>query len=452
MTDLSNTPTVELRIEYLPLAELRPDPTNPRQHGKRHVRQIAKSIEAFGFNAPILIDDGKQIVGGHGRHAAAILLGLLTAPTICLGHLSPQQRRAYMVADNRLGDLSKWDGKALAGIMLELAEADLSFDIEAAGFSVGEIDLMVAEADGADDADDEIPEPGPIITQLSDVWELGEHLVLAGSALDESSYSAIIDQDGADLVFSDPPYNVPIQGHVSGLGKIQHREFAQAAGEMSKEEFIRFLNTALKLAARASRDGSLHYWAMDWRHQYELSVAARAVYDEQINLCVWSKTAAGMGSLYRSQHELFAVWRKGKARHRNNVELGRFGRSRSNVWSYPGANSFGRSSDEGNLLALHPTVKPVALIADAILDSTRRGDIVLDPFLGSGSTLIAAEKVGRNCRGIELDPAYVDTIIRRWQRWSGGHARRRSDGRLFDNLEIEAFEQASLQLSSPGGF
>jgi DNA modification methylase len=348
-----------------------------------------------------------------------------------------------MVADNRLGDLSKWDGKILAGIMLELAEADLSFDIEAAGFSVGEIDLMVAAAEGdAGDADDEIPDPGPIIAQLGDVWELGEHIVFAGSALEQDSYSELMGQDEADVVFSDPPFNVPIQGHVSGLGKIRHREFAQAVGEMSEEEFIRFLMTALALAKRFSRDGSLHYWAMDWRHQYELSVAARSVYDEQVNLCVWAKTAAGMGSLYRSQHELFAVWRKGKARHRNNVELGRFGRSRSNVWSYPGANSFGRSLDEGNLLALHPTVKPVALVADAILDSTCRGDIVLDPFLGSGSTLIAAEKVGRRARGIELDPAYVDTIIRRWQRWSGGLARRRSDGRLFDNLEAEAAEQA----------
>ena len=443
MTDLSNAPTVELKIQYLPLGEIRPDPGNPRQHGKRHVRQIAKSIEAFGFNAPILIDEEKQIVGGHGRHAAAMLLGLLTAPTICLGHLSSQQRRAYMVADNRLGDLSKWDGKALAEIMLELAEADLSFDIEAAGFSVGEIDLMVAAAEGdAGEADDDIPEPGPVITQLGDVWELGEHVILAGSALDGASYSAILNEDEADVVFSDPPYNVPIHGHVSGLGKIHHREFAQAVGEMSEEEFIRFLTTALALAKRFSREGSLHYWAMDWRHQYELSVAARAVYEEQVNLCVWAKTAAGMGSLYRSQHELFAVWRKGKARHRNNVELGRFGRSRSNVWSYPGANSFGRSSDEGNLLELHPTVKPVALIADAILNSTCRGETVLDPFLGSGSTLIAAEKVGRRCRGIELDPTYVDTIIRRWQRWSGEHARRRSDGRIFDNLEAEATDKA----------
>lgn len=333
MNDSSNHPNVQLQIVYLPLDQLRPDPTNPRVHGKRHVRQLAKSIEAFGFNAPILIDDEGQIVAGHGRHAAALLLGLLTVPTICVGHLSPQQRRAYMVADNRLGELSKWDGKALAGLMLELAEADLSFDVEAAGFSVGEIDLMVATAeDGDGHTDDLIPEPGPAITQAGDLWDLGDHVVLAGSALDEASYLALMGDEQADLVFSDPPYNVPIDGHVSGLGKVKHREFAQASGEMSEEEFIRFLMTALQLAAQFSRDGSLHYWAMDWRHQYELSVSARAVYGEQVNLCVWGKTAAGMGSLYRSQHELFAVWRKGKARHRNNVELGRFGRSRSNLW------------------------------------------------------------------------------------------------------------------------
>lgn len=441
MTDLSNTPNVELQIRYLPPGQIRPDPTNPRQHGKRHVRQLSKSIEAFGFNAPILIDDEGQIVAGHGRHAAALLLGLVMVPTICVGHLSPQQRRAYMVADNRLGDLSTWDGQALAGIMLELAEADLSFDLEAAGFSVGEIDLMVAASVGGDgEADDDVPEPGPAITQLGDVYELNDHLVICGSALEVASYAAIMGDDLADLVFSDPPYNVPIKGHVSGLGKIQHREFAEAVGEMSEEEFTKFLLTALTLSERFTREGALAFWAMDWRHLFELTVAARSVYTDQVNLCVWGKTAAGMGSLYRSQHELFGVWRKGKARHRNNVQLGRFGRSRSNLWRYPGANSFGRGSDEGNLLELHPTVKPVALIADAILDTTCRGDLVLDPFVGSGSTLVASEKVGRRCRGIELDPVYVDTIVRRWQRWSGGLARRRSDGRLFDDLEVEAAE------------
>jgi DNA modification methylase len=443
MTDRLIPRPTKLEIIELRLDQIRPDPRNPRLHAKRHVRQLAKSIEAFGFNAPILIDDDDKIVAGHGRYAAAQALGLQTAPCIRLGHLNEQQRRAYMVADNRLGDLSKWDTVVLGEIMLELAEAELSFDVEAAGFSVGEIDLMVAE-DGEEAAnpDDAIPEPGPIISRLGDVWELGEHVIVCGSALEESDYAAVMGDQLTDLVFSDPPYNVPINGHVSGLGKVQHREFGQASGEMNEEQFIAFLGSSLRLSARFSRDGSLHYWAMDWRHQYELSVAARPVYDEQVNLCVWGKSNAGMGSLYRSQHELFAVWRKGKARHRNNVELGRFGRSRSNLWRYPGANSFGRGSDEGNLLALHPTVKPVALIADAILDSTCRTDIVLDPFLGSGSTLIAAEKVGRRCRGIELDPAYVDTIIRRWQRWSGAQARRRSDHALFDDLGAAADEAA----------
>lgn len=436
MTEHPKVPLAKLEITELSLDQIRPDPRNPRLHGKRHVRQLAKSIEAFGFNAPIMIDDDAQIVAGHGRYAAALALGLPSAPCIRLGHLNEHQRRAYMVADNRLGELSKWDTVVLGELMLELAEADLSFDVEAAGFSIGEIDLMVAE-DGAEapDRDDALPEPGPTISRLGDVWELGEHVIVCGSALEEASYAAVMRDDLADLVFSDPPYNVPINGHVSGLGKVQHREFEQASGEMSEEQFIGFLRSSLHLSARFSRDGSLHYWAMDWRHQYELSVAARSVYDEQVNLCVWGKSNAGMGSLYRSQHELFAVWRKGKVRHRNNVELGRFGRSRSNLWRYPGANSFGRGSDEGNLLALHPTVKPVALIADAILDSTGRTDLVLDPFLGSGSTLIAAEKVGRRCRGIELDPAYVDTIIRRWQRWSGAQARRRLDDVLFGELE-----------------
>ena len=359
MTATDKPPCAKLEIIELPPSQIRADPQNPRQHGKRHVRQLAKSLEAFGFNAPILIDENGQIVAGHGRHAAAMYLGLSTVPTICLGHLDAQQRRGYMVADNRLGDLSKWDGKVLAGIMLELAEADLSFDVEVAGFSVGEIDLMVAEQEEDEaEKDDALPDPGPAVSQLADVWELGEHEIICGSALEESSYAAVLGEEVADVVFSDPPYNVPINGHVSGLGKVQHREFEQASGEMSEPEFIAFLRSSLGLAARFSRNGSLHYWAMDWRHQHELNMAARGIYDEQVNLCVWVKTNGGMGSLYRSQHELFQVWRKGKERHRNNVQLGRFGRSRSNVWKYPGANMLSHGAGEGNLLALHPTVKP----------------------------------------------------------------------------------------------
>jgi DNA modification methylase len=424
-----------LQIVYRSPEELLPDPRNPRRHDKRQLKQLAKSIKAFGFAAPILTGLDDRVVAGHGRLEAAKLLKIPSVPTISLSHLSDQQLQAYMVTDNRLTDLSSWDRPKLTEILLELAQADLSFDLDAVGFSVAEIDLLVA--DEGTDEEDSLPEP-PIeqeaISRPGDIWILEDHRVLCGDALLAESFTSLMGGDQADLVFTDPPYNVPINGHVSGMGKTRHREFAQGVGELSEDGFIAFLEAALGNAVRCSRDGALQTVAMDWRHYPELLAAARTIYDEQINLCVWSKTNAGMGSLYRSQHELFGVWRKGKARHRNNVELGRFGRSRSNVWTFPGANSFGMASDEGRLLALHPTVKPVALIAEAILDSTRRGDIVLDPFLGSGSTLIAADKVGRRCRGIELDPLYVDTIIQRWQRWSGAGARRQADGALFDDL------------------
>lgn len=428
--------TSHLTVQYQHPSALRPDPRNPREHGKRHVQQLAKSIKAFGFNAPIAVDEQNQVIAGHGRLAAAKLMNLREVPTICLAHLDEHARMAYLVADNRLNDLSRWSDGKLAEIMLELADASLSFDLDSVGFSVGEIDLMVVSEDEGDKAD-ELPPTGPAVVREGELYALGEHAIFCGSALQRESYREVMGSKRADLIFTDPPFNVPIQGHVSGLGKVKHREFGQGVGEYSEPQFIAFLERAMGYASDWSRDGSLHIWAMDWRHLHELTVAARGVYREQVNLCVWTKTNAGMGSFYRSQHELFAIWRKGTTRHRNNIELGRFGRSRSNVWSYPGANSFGRGADEGNLLALHPTVKPVALVADAILDSTKRGDIVLDPFAGSGSTLIAAEKVGRRFRGIELDPLYVDTIIRRWQRWSGERARR-SDGTPFDDLEAVA--------------
>jgi DNA modification methylase len=271
-----------------------------------------------------------------------------------------------------------------------------------------------------------------------DLWQLGKHRLICGNALEASSWAELLGDERAALVVTDPPYNVPIDGHVSGLGQHRHREFAMACGEMDAREFIAFLSGAMRHARDFSRQGSLHYWAMDWRHIVELTQAATQIYADQINLCVWVKSNPGMGSLYRSQHELFAVFRNGKTQHRNNVQLGRFGRSRSNVWNYPGANSAAHGAGEGKLLALHPTAKPVALLADAILDSTVRGDIVADAFLGSGSTLIAAGKVGRQCRGIELDPLYCDTIIRRWQRWSGGEAVRCSDGAVFDAIEAAA--------------
>jgi DNA modification methylase len=278
----------------------------------------------------------------------------------------------------------------------------------------------------------------PPVSKLGEVWVLGRHRILCGNALDPQAFTALMGAERAVMVFIDPPYNVPIEGHASGLGKIHHRPFPMASGEMNKAEFTAFLGQALRNLAAFSAAGSLHYICMDWRHLDELLTAGAEAYGELKNLCIWVKANAGMGSLYRSQHELVLVFKQPGGAHRNNVQLGQFGRNRSNVWQYPGVNSFSRDGAEGNLLALHPTVKPVAMVADAILDCSARGDIVLDAFLGSGTTVIAAERTGRRCRALELDPAYVDTAIRRWQVLTGEKADHAASGRRFDDLADEA--------------
>jgi DNA modification methylase len=290
-----------------------------------------------------------------------------------------------------------------------------------------------ASPDGAD----QVSEPDrsrPAITRLGDLWSIGGHRLLCGDALSEASYKVILGSQKAQLIFTDPPYNVPVAGHVSGKGKIRHREFAMASGEMTRAEFTKFLQKAFERLAAVSVDGSIHYICMDWRHMQEVLEAAR-LYSELKNLCVWSKTNAGMGSLYRSQHELVFVFKKGAARHVNNVELGRFGRNRTNIWNYAGANTFGKDRDAE--LAMHPTVKPVALVADAILDCSKRNGIVLDSFAGSGTTLIAAERTGRRGYGIELDPYYVDTIIRRFEKLYGLKAFNAKTQKPFESSEAK---------------
>jgi DNA modification methylase len=279
------------------------------------------------------------------------------------------------------------------------------------------------------------------VSRRGDLWLLGDHRVYCGSALDEAAYAGLMHDEQAAMVFTDPPYNVSVDGNVSGLGTIKHREFVMASGEMSEAEFTAFLSRARWFLVRYSVGGSLHFICMDWRHLGEILAAGRQAYGELKNVCVWAKDSAGMGSLYRSQHELIFVFKHGRGRHRNNVQLGQYGRNRSNVWHYPGVNSFARNGEEGNLLALHPTVKPVALVADAIMDCTARGKVVLDAFLGSGTTVIAAERVGRRCYGLELDPLYVDTIVRRWQTFTGESACHASSGRLFNQREAEVEEE-----------
>jgi DNA modification methylase len=425
-----------------PIDQLKPDPNNPRCHSKKQIRQIAQSIKTFGFNVPILIDRDGNVVAGHGRLLAARELGMTEVPTLCLDHLTPVQLCAFRIADNRLTEIATWDDRLLAQQLKDLSLLGLDFSLEVTGFDMGEIDLRIWSLEDQsedDDPADRVPRAaGPPVSKLGDLWRLDRHRVFCGNALDHAAFAALMGAERGAVVFTDPPYNVPIDGHASGLGAIHHRPFPMASGEMDGAEFTAFLRDAFANLAAFSVDGALHYVCMDWRHIGELLAAGDGTYGGLKNLCVWVKDNGGMGALYRSQHELVFVFKHGRHGHRNNVQLGRFGRNRSNVWHYPGAKSFGRGGAEGNLLALHPTVKPVAMIADAILDCSARGEIVLDGFLGSGTTVIAAERTGRRCYGIELDPGYVDTIIRRWQALTGGSARHAASGRNFDDLVCEA--------------
>jgi DNA modification methylase len=398
--------------------------------------KLAASIAEFGFVVPVLIDGQNSLIAGHGRLQAATNLGLEVIPCIRIEHLSEAQKRAFILADNRLTELATWDSKLLASELQFLTE--LQFDVELTGFETAEIDLII-EGDhdpSKSDPADQVPAPCtnlPAVTRLGDLWLLGEHRVICGDATKLQSFEDVLGGGKAQMVFTDPPYNVPISGHVSGLGQVQHREFAMASGEMSEAEFTRFLTTTLAHAAASSEDGAIHFVCMDWRHLSEIIAAGRAVYSELKNLCFWNKNNGGMGSLYRSKHELVFVWKAGTGAHINNIELGRFGRYRTNVWDYPGVNGF--KSDRGDELTMHPTVKPVALVADAIRDCSKRNGVILDPFAGSGTTVIAAEKTGRRAAVIEIDPHYVDTIIRRWQDFTGQSAIRAVDGMTFADRE-----------------
>ena len=438
-------------VEYLPLEAVHADPRNPRLHSKRQIRQIARSIEAFGFNVPVLIDRNNQVIAGHGRLDACRLLCQEEVPTIRLDHLTPAQARAFMIADNKLATLSDWDDDLLGQCLKELSELDLDFSIEATGFEMGEIDLRIEQLEAASDKkDDPVEPPAPDAIPVSSpgsLWQLGDHRILCGNALVSYDYAQVMGGKRAQIAFTDAPYNVKIDGNVSGKGAIKHREFAMASGEMTQDQFTEFLGKAFHLMSRFSVDGAIHFACMDWRHLPEILAAGNTAYSELKNLCVWVKDNAGMGSLYRSAHELVLVFKNGTAAHINNVQLGSYGRYRSNIWRYAGVNSFGRATEEGNLLAMHPTVKPVAMIADALFDCSNRGDIVLDPFLGSGSTLIAAERTGRQCRGIELDPLYVDTAVRRWQKHTGLQAVLVSTGLRFN--ELEAMAGSTAPLSEP---
>jgi DNA modification methylase len=410
-----------MNIEQLAVSALRPYPKNARTHSRKQLRQIAKSIERFGFCNPVLIDDDGQIIAGHGRVEAARLLEIKELPTVRLSHLSEDDKRAYVLADNKLAEKAGWDRETLAIELQHLIDVD--FDVALTGFEPAEIDLLMEDLADVTAAEDESPDypKGPAVSRADDFWCLGKHRLLCRDARDAAAYDLLMGGEKADFVFSDPPFNLKVNGHVSGLGRIRHAEFAMASGEMSREQFTAFLKTIFEQLCRHSEDGSIHQVCIDWRHMREMFAAGDAAYHELKQLCVWNKRNAGMGTFYRSRHELIFVWKHGEAPHINNFELGQHGRSRSNVWDYEGVNSFRAGRKEE--LAMHPTVKPVALVADAIKDCSRRGDLVLDPFAGSGTILIAAERTGRRARALEIDPGYVDVAIRRWEAFTGKKAR-----------------------------
>jgi DNA modification methylase len=433
----STTGVLRLAVVYRLISELKRNPKNPRTHIRKQIDQLARSVETFGFIVPVIVDSEDIVVAGHGRILACQRLGWTEVPTIRIEHLTREQLQAFTIADNKLTDNSTWDDKLLAEQLKSLSELELDFDVEVTGFEMGEIDLLVEGLGNClGDKADQLPTEtaGPPVTNVGDLWLLGRHRVYCGDALEKSAYITLTANQKVAAAITDPPFNVAIAGNVAGLGKHKHREFLMASGEMNQAQFIAFLNTVCSFLVGTSREGSLHYIFMDWRHIGELLAATRDLYGELKNLCVWVKDRGGMGSFYRSQHELVFVFKQGGERHRNNVQLGQFGRNRTNVWSYPSAASFSRNGDEGNLLALHPTVKPVAMIADAIMDCTARNEVVLDPFLGSGTTVIAAERTGRRCFGIEIDPLYVDVIVRRWQNFTRDDVTHAATGLTFNQM------------------
>jgi DNA modification methylase len=403
-------------VESIPIGRIKPNAQNTRTHSVKQIRQIKDSIVAFGFTNPLLVSEDGELIAGHGRYAAAQELGLATVPVIVVAGLSPAKRRALAIADNRIAENAGWDRQRLAIEIPELAEVlkTEGLDVSILGFEPVEIDRLQTDfehdaADPQDDIDPSWSAAAFMVSNPGDVWVLGNHKVLCGDARSMADVGLLMADCRADAAFLDAPYNVPIAA-VVGRGRTKYREFAMASGEMSSSEYIGFLDATLGAAASVSRDGAIHFLSTDWRHITELVTAGKHVYGDFINIAVWVKSNAGLGSFYRSQHEFVGVFGVGKGPHLNNVELGRHGRSRSNVWHYAGMNAFraGRMDE----LRSHPTAKPVALVADAIKDCTRRGDVILGTFAGSGTTVMAAERVGRRARALEIEPRFVDLTIR----------------------------------------
>ena len=442
------------QVVQLKLSELKPSPRNARTHSQKQIHQIAESIKAFRFTNPVAVNSLNEIISGHGRCEAAKLLGMTEVPAIRLDHLNSDQARLLRIADNRLAEAAGWDEELLKLELGELIELDV--EIALTGFELGEIDVILdgsAPPKVKDDPADALPELGEAaVTRRGDLWLLGKHRLMCGDARDPGDYARLLGGEVAQAVFTDPPYNVRVSGHVCGLGKTQHREFAMASGEMSKEAFTGFLRDVFSQIAANVQDGGLIYSCIDGAHLHEMLNAGHAVFDELKGIITWAKSNAGMGSFYRSQTEFVTFWKIGKAPHINNVELGKHGRYRTTLWSYAGVNGFRKGRMEE--LSSHPTVKPCAMVMEAIKDCSKPGGIILDPFMGSGTTLIAAAKTKRRGYGLEFDPLYVDGAIRRWERLFKEEARHAETGLTFAEmaaLRSGAAAAAGASLETVGG-
>jgi DNA modification methylase len=433
-----------LHITYLPTKEVKPFAGHARVHNNKQRRKLVALLRKFGQVTPIIVDADNVIVDGHAVHICLQELGYDEIAVVVAKNHDPVEIRALRLALNRLPQESGWDDGALRAEFRELL--DLGFEMDLTGFDAVEIDMALSfeepsvGAVEAEAAKDLTPSVAPMVKR-GDVFMLGRHAIACGDARDAALIDRLANGRKASVVFTDPPYNVKIDGFVSGLGNTRHGEFAMASGEMSKDAFTAFLSEFLVALTPALHDGAILFICMDWRHMGELLGAGERNDLELKNLCVWTKSNAGMGTFYRSAHELVFVFKHGRAPHQNNFELGQHGRSRTNVWPYRGINTFGK--DRMELLGAHPTVKPTLMIADALKDVSRPGDLVFDPFLGSGSTLLAAEETGRTCLGIEFDPGYVEVAIRRWEKRTRRDAVNSDTGQTFSSL----FEQRPIAQS-----
>lgn len=420
----------ELSVEMRAVADLRASPHHARRLTEKHVDRLVASIADLGFTLPILVRDG-EIVDGLVRVEAARRLGLDRVPAIEVAHLTDVEVRKLRLALDRTAELGEWD---LDLLRVEIGELiDLDVDLSSTGFSPQDVDIVLLDDVNDDEAEQILPDvPEFAVTRVGDVWLLGDHRLVCGNALEPEVYEVVLAGSPVHAVLSDLPYNVEIRGNVSGLGKTRHGEFVMASGEMNDVEWQTFLDAVLVLLSEFLIDNGVILAFMDWRSIHRLYAAGFAAGLTLANLVVWYKGTGSMGTLYRSAHELIAVFCKGAHPRVNNIQLGAHGRDRSNVWCAPGANRPGSSANE--MLAFHATPKPTEICADALLDVTERGDTVLDAFLGSGTTLIAAEKTGRRCCGIEIEPRFVDVAVRRWQMLTGRSATSAATGETFDEV------------------